>query len=521
MGAGEFRIIVENENKLICQCPGSIVDQRFERTSPEDKRAFELARRTIAVFNSWLSADKASDRDTMSVIGSHMYTLLFPHIVDELFRAALRERRQRQDPAPLRVVLEFKPEAAWLAELPWEFLYLPETPDEPKGFFLSTKNDLILTRTVRLNVVQLGAPRLGRAARILLVLSEPLDEQSVSDALVAELQKLHDNTGAVEVRSYLRVGSGAGRVKGPTRKDLAAWLKDPEFQPDIVHFVGHGCYSRGSDPRMERGELALVRPDDGNADWCSDEAFADMFDEERLPKVVFLHACDSSKTTSYRGFKGVAQALIKLGVPNVVAMQYPVENVVATRFATSFYQALLGGVPIDTAVQRGRNDLGMQLHELAKEHDARAEHFNNRRFGSPVVFVQQWLGLSLFGHDDAAEPGGGGGDDIDLSSECACPYAKCKSFHARDSRFCEQGYGPLQTCVSRSCRRLMKQSVPTCPYCGTAQPGDARVSRPASVAPSAGGTRLAAADRFRAAAESSAVHGSAALGRASGRDTLP
>lgn len=501
----EFRIIAETENKLICNWPGQLFPIVFERTE-RDKRAFELARRTIAVFNDWLSGDKAHDRDTMSVIGSHLYGLLFAGDIDTAFRELWRRRVSETDSQALRIVVEFREAAAWLAELPWEFLYLPDAPGEPEGFFLCSQDGVILTRTVQLTAPYRKQPREDDPIRILVILSQPKLEEHVSEDMTQVLETFRDAPGTrVELRMHIREGRQPG-VPGPTRDDVREWISDKTFPPDIVHFLGHGEYKYDAQTRLEKGALALVTSGSIESDWCSDKDFADFFDPSRLPKLVFLHACESGKTASYRGFKGLALSLIKRGVPNVVAMQYPVENALATNFARTFYEAALKGMPIDAAVQEGRQQLGTSLTQLAAPLKPTG-HYSDRRFGSPVVFVQAWQGLSVFGRAADAAAAGATPKPA-MPDDLPCPYPGCKSFHKRFSQYCDQGQGPLATCVK--CGQLMRKAAVVCGTCGTPQASD-------SASPFAGAAVTGAAqidvpqtalDRFRASSESSPTHGS-------------
>ena len=108
------------------------------------------------------------------------------------------------------------------------------------------------------------------------------------------------------------------------------------------------------------------------------------------PRLIFLHTCEGDKedkedaeSESYDGFKKLALELVYSQVPAVVAMQYPVKNRVAIKFAETFYQCLGEGKRIDEAVQEGRLELGRYLDE---------QNFSSRAFGSPMVYLQKCRG---------------------------------------------------------------------------------------------------------------------------------
>ncbi|MGC9359640.1 MAG: CHAT domain-containing protein, partial [Anaerolineae bacterium] len=66
--------------------------------------------------------------------------------------------------------------------------------------------------------------------------------------------------------------------------------------------------------------------------------------------LVVLNACD----TANGDWAGLAPALVRAEVPAVVAMQWPVEDRAAIRFARLFYRALAMGRTVDECVAEGR-----------------------------------------------------------------------------------------------------------------------------------------------------------------------
>ena len=504
MARDQFHITVHDDKHIECQAPGELSPREYSRGAQE-RSAFELARRTLILFNSWLSDAIASDRDAMTVIGSHLYGLLFPGKIDEVFRNLLKKREADQPADPLRIVLEFRQEAEWMAALPWEFLYLPDIPGEKEGFFLSVNNDLILTRSVKLaGAAPTKKDQSGvEPIRILVVLSEPYGENSVSEDGLIELRDIvNKNKTKFQLREYIRVGSGMAATRGPTRADFKKYVNDKDFVPDIVHFLGHGNYDRlKRDERRESGRIALVDGGDqtpGEADWCPDKEFADLFDQKHLPQLVFLHCCEGGKTLGYRGFKGVALSLVHRGIQNVVAMQYPVENAVANKFAATFYREVLEHGMIDVAVQAGRKALGLELFELSKKQGREGEHFSDRRFGSPIAYIQSYHGLAIVGKQEYA-------------ADVQCPYNGCGGKHSPERhKFCPKGYGRLVLCAS--CRTFNQDGERVCGNCGnklvaavTEEPMPGQTPAPVSVPSNA-------ADRFRAAAETNAGQATPAAG---------
>jgi formylglycine-generating enzyme required for sulfatase activity/ABC-type branched-subunit amino acid transport system substrate-binding protein len=74
-------------------------------------------------------------------------------------------------------------------------------------------------------------------------------------------------------------------------------------------------------------------------------------------RLVFLNACETARVSKQAGldpFAGVAAAMVMAGIPAVVAMQFPITDEAAIRFAGRFYPLLAAGEPVDYAVGQGR-----------------------------------------------------------------------------------------------------------------------------------------------------------------------
>ena len=152
-------------------------------------------------------------------------------------------------------------------------------------------------------------------------------------------------------------------------------LQDPidDFAPHVVHFVGYGRYSREG-----VAEIALVG-DDGSAFPVGDVQFAGalkMAQREKLPKVFVLHLSEAGSDAEWSelSFERLAPALVREGIPSVIAMRSPVHFDTASRFSRWFYRELAGGGSVDAAVFQGRRMVWLK---------------NDRPgvFGTPVLYM--------------------------------------------------------------------------------------------------------------------------------------
>jgi formylglycine-generating enzyme required for sulfatase activity len=74
-------------------------------------------------------------------------------------------------------------------------------------------------------------------------------------------------------------------------------------------------------------------------------------------RLVVLNACSGGRTSQENAFAGVAQSLVRLGLPAVVAMRRSVSDRAALVLAGRFYTALAEEVPVDTALSEARRGM--------------------------------------------------------------------------------------------------------------------------------------------------------------------
>jgi formylglycine-generating enzyme required for sulfatase activity len=215
---------------------------------------------------------------------------------------------------------------ARLLLVPWEILY-----DEDEGEFIATERCLIRSLDTS------EARRLKRKTRlrVLAVLSCPpgvpplqIEEEwaALQKALggVAELQRVPPRLDQVD-RAL-----SSGR-----------W--------DVLHFAGHG------DVDQEGGYL-ILEGWDGDS-WAVDHLRLKTFLAHPSLQLVVLNACVGGCPGSRDAFSGVAQSLVRRGVPAVVAMQQPIADRAAIVFSQSFYRALAERTTVGEALRKARGGL--------------------------------------------------------------------------------------------------------------------------------------------------------------------
>ena len=88
-----------------------------------------------------------------------------------------------------------------------------------------------------------------------------------------------------------------------------------------------------------------------------------------------LNACDTGRGSALDVFSSTAGALVRRGIPAVVAMQFAISDKAAIRFAETFYLNVAKRLPVDTSVMRARRAM-----RRAKK--------DTLEWGTPVLYLR-------------------------------------------------------------------------------------------------------------------------------------
>jgi hypothetical protein len=357
MAENELTITVHDSQQLM------VARSDGRDSEVDDVELDPLRKETIMMFQRWLGEDKGkiTYRPDLEVLGKHLYAVLFSGKAGD----ALNEMLGKVEAGDrLRLQLDFRDGAVSLARYPWEFLYHPT-----KQWFFSTGVDLVLSRFLRSEVPR-GETVVGDdyTLRLLVVVSEPSDLDPVLDQPVLEAIEKVAESQPLEVRA----------LRLPTVDKLLEELE--AFTPHVVHFIGHGRYNDG----QNRAEIALLAPDQASVEWIPEHSFAEYFPNAgSIPRLVFLHLCESARGDPRLSFAGFAPRLVHVGVQAVVAMQFPITNQAAIAFSRAFYKELAKGKPVDQAVQIGRWRITTSVSTA----------YDSRVFGTPVLYMRSRDGI--------------------------------------------------------------------------------------------------------------------------------
>ena len=279
-------------------------------------------------------------------LGEELGRALFPPSVRSFFTASLS--RVRSDDEGLRIRLKL--DTYGLAELPWEYAYLP-SPDVssqrrgPEGFLaLNRRVSLVRYESQEGALVPIDAG--VSPLRLVALLASPDDpdyekldvakeRQSIEQA-VADLSAIHPDF-----------------YSDATADTLLDALVKPAH---IFHFAGHGEFKGDMGDRYgsQEGAGAVILLDDNrHAVPFSAQKLA-MSLTGRGVRLAVLTACEVGQRDAASAWAGVVTALTHAGIPAVVGMQFRIRDTNATAFSRAFYRALAAGQPIDAAVADGR-----------------------------------------------------------------------------------------------------------------------------------------------------------------------
>lgn len=309
-------------------------------------------------------------------LGSRMYRALVTEDVHSLLLTSRQQAAMTGE--QLRIVLRIAP--AELACLPWEFLFDPGDDD-----YVCLSTPLVRRPQLLQPVRALGIPG---PLRVLGMVASPADQQELSAD--NERRRLTEAIRALTGRVDLAWADGQGW------RDLKIALRHGGPW-HVLHFIGHG----GFDTVAGEGVL-LLAGEDGRSHALPASDLALLVEKHQSLRLVVLNACDTGRASELDAFSSVAGALLRRGIPAVLAMQFPITDRAAVEFSRTFYEGLADRLPVDTAVTDARHAVRITLPGTLE-------------WGTPVLYLRSADG-ALFGipagPPDSPKPGPDGLDQL-------------------------------------------------------------------------------------------------------------
>jgi len=254
-----------------------------------------------------------------------------------------------------------------LRVLPWEFLHDGET-------FLTISNRTPLVRYVELHPGQQCRPlAIQPPLRILVAIATPSDQP----ALDGESERRRIEGALARIGNRVEVSFLGLHPDQPLTYQLLhhtlseAYAAGRPFH--ILHFIGHGQYVPQGNG-LGAGYLIL----ENEAGWSepySGEKLGNLLRDHPSVRLAVINACEGARAESDNPFADVATALVRSGVPAVVAMQFSISDRAAGILSGEFYFHLALGYSVDAALAEARKTLYALIPDSVE-------------FGAPVLFMR-------------------------------------------------------------------------------------------------------------------------------------
>ena len=295
----------------------------------------------VFFLSEWDEPANASTRNLVE-LGQELYNALFQgSLRDSWMMAQAIAQNQRQ---VLRLRLGLK--GTRLPRLPWEVMHAGDRP-------LATGIDVAFSRYQlspglwNPNQRFLCSP--NQPLKILMVISGPSDQDMLELAqeashLQEELQRRTPN-GPPAIQLTV--------LEQPGREQLTQALEQGQYQ--VFHYAGHSNLGDSG------GDVYLVSNRTGLTETLNGDDLAGLLVNNGVQLAVF-NSCRGAYTATSKAVengkeRNLAEALVKRGIPGVLAMAERIPDEVALTLTRLLYRNLNQGYPIDLSLSRARQGL--------------------------------------------------------------------------------------------------------------------------------------------------------------------
>jgi hypothetical protein len=296
--------------------------------------------------NHQSGVEEGSRVHNLVALGRQLYTHLFQGTLQTSWVAAQSIAQHNRSKLRLRLGVR----GPLLPRLPWEVLHAGNRP-------LATGTDVFFSRyepslAISLHPAPEAPANALKPLKILMVLAGPTDQESL------ELKR-----EALHLQQELQSRGYPGSVNAPMmqltileqpdRNTLTQALEQNQYQ--VFHYAGHSNFGASG------GELYLVSRTTGLTETLTGYDLAGLLANNGIQLAVLnscrgVHAATQSYTDESEE-RHLAQALIKHGIPAVLAMAERIPDDVALTLARLFYRNLSQGYAVDSSLNRARQGL--------------------------------------------------------------------------------------------------------------------------------------------------------------------
>ncbi len=282
-------------------------------------------------------------------LGRQLYDALFQGSLRDSWITAQGIAKHQSEVLRLRLGLK----DSYTARLPWEVLHAGGKGSYGSSFRpLATGIDVAFSRyqpnTPQSNSELLPSFHNHYPLRILMVLAAPEDKDSLelkqeAMQLQAELNRNYSNSNTIELNL----------LEQPGREELTQALEQGQYQ--VFHYAGHSNFGDSG------GNIYLVSRHTGLTEKLYGDDLAGLLVNNGIQLAVF-NSCRGANANFTQADgdwqqSSLAQALVKRGVPAVLAMAERIPDEVALTLTRLLYRNINQGHPIDISLSRARQGL--------------------------------------------------------------------------------------------------------------------------------------------------------------------
>ena len=301
-------------------------------------------------------------------MGERLFGAAFAGDLGPCLVESIRTARTDQNKG-LRVRLHLA-DAPELGRIPWEFLF-----SDFLDRYLALSSDTPVVRYLDVPSAVDPLP-VTLPLRVVVVVSDPVDAPGLD--VKRETELLQATTADLQKSGLLSLEF----LEAATLSNLQHRLYEPMH---VFHFIGHGAY----DDKLRQGTL-LFEDEQKHAVRVSATRLATLLHDAPDLRLAVLNSCEGARGSTTDPFSGVAQTLLRQGLPSAVAMQSEISDRAAIAFAHEFYFALCRGADVDAATSEGRK--------------AVFSAGNDVEWGTPVLFLRSEDARLFEVAEEPAEP---------------------------------------------------------------------------------------------------------------------
>jgi hypothetical protein len=244
----------------------------------------------------------------------------------------------RGEASRIRLFLEDSPQTPHAIR--WERLYI-DVPQGGDPWPVATSPSVSFSRYIPVEM-RLAASSDDQAFRLLIAVSSA-EGIRPSDEIAALMEEFARSESPSRLQVVKLEGTASLRNIGDTLSRLRC---------HGLHLVAHGDFKA----LRSQGRI-LLQAEDGSPEWVAVEQLRSLVNPHL--RLVVLQSCKSAPMTSANQlpYAGAAAALVRAGVPAVVAMQDVITSGEARVFSSAFYRELLQDGLVDRAANAGRRAL--------------------------------------------------------------------------------------------------------------------------------------------------------------------